>query len=551
MPPPPHLRRPFPGPGMLHPDPFGAGVRPSHGAFPGDMVLHPEIMEQKLVAQEEDMHSLFTENRRLAATHSVLRHELAAAQQELQRVEAQMDAMKAGHEQRMSGLANKMAKMEADLKGSETIRAELQQAHAEANSLVLAREELMAKVHHLTQDLQTNHADGQQVSALVSELDNLKQDYQHCRATYDYERKLRIEHYESLQVMEKNYMSMVREVEKLRAELTNATNLDRSGGSYNNSSGYKESDTTGQRLGGQNAYEDVYGAPQGRGPSGGSAVAYGGAPPGARPAGHDAPARGGPVYDAPRNSAYDAGYDNSRGGSFEPPKGAAAGHEVPKGGPGYDATVAANKGAGGAQVPAAAGNVAGPYGATQTVSPHGSAQAPSPYRSAQAPNPYGSGQAPNPYGSGQAQNSYGSSQAQNPYGSSQAQNPYGSSQAQNQYGSQAPNPYGSAQAPNPYGSAQAQNPYGSGSAQAQNPYGSTQAQNPYGSAQAQNPYGSAQAQNPYGSAQAPNAYGSAQAPNTYGSAQAPNPYGAAQAPPVGGAGFDAPPRGGGGGGAHR
>lgn len=29
--------------------------------------------------------------------------------------------------------------------------------------------------------------------------------------------------------MEKNYISMVREVEKLRAELTNATKLDRSG----------------------------------------------------------------------------------------------------------------------------------------------------------------------------------------------------------------------------------------------------------------------------------------------------------------------------------
>lgn len=51
----------------------------------------------------------------------------------------------------------------------------------------------------------------------------------HCRATYDFERKLRIDHYESLQVMERNYISMVREVEKLRAELTLATNLDRSG----------------------------------------------------------------------------------------------------------------------------------------------------------------------------------------------------------------------------------------------------------------------------------------------------------------------------------
>lgn len=49
-----------------------------------------------------------------------------------------------------------------------------------------------------------------------------------CRATYDYEKKLYNDHLESLQVMEKNYVSMSREVEKLRAELTNTANVDRS-----------------------------------------------------------------------------------------------------------------------------------------------------------------------------------------------------------------------------------------------------------------------------------------------------------------------------------
>lgn len=46
------------------------------------------------------------------------------------------------------------------------------------------------------------------------------------RATYEYEKKLYNDHLESLQVMEKNYMAMSSEVEKLRAELTNSTNID-------------------------------------------------------------------------------------------------------------------------------------------------------------------------------------------------------------------------------------------------------------------------------------------------------------------------------------
>ncbi|KAJ6799900.1 protein FLX-like 2 [Iris pallida] len=444
--PPPHVRRPLPGPGMLHPDPFGPGIRPPPGGYPFDMLPHPpEIMEQKLATQHVEMERLLTENQRLAATHGVLRRELAAAQHELQRLQEHMGAMKAEQEQHLRGLLDKISKMEADLKASEPVKQELQQAHTEAQSLITTRQELISKAKQLTQDLQRSHGDVQQIPALMSELEGLRQEYQHCRATYDYERKLRIDHYESLQVMEKNYISMVREVEKLRAELTNTTNLDKSGGSYGNSAGYKENDSSAQRFVGQNSYEDTYGASQGRGAmGGGGAASYGEPPAGNAPSRpeYDAPIRG-PAYDAPRNSSYEASrvpaasYGSSRGGSYETPKGAAGGYEVPRG-PGYDATTA-SRGAGVAQTATPAGNIAGSYGLAQT---------PLPYGSAQALNPYGSTQAPNQYGSTQAPNQYVSAQAPNQYGSAQAPNQYGSAQAPNQYGSaQTPNPYGSAQAP--------------------------------------------------------------------------------------------------------
>ncbi|XP_010942221.1 protein FLX-like 2 isoform X2 [Elaeis guineensis] len=394
--PPPYLRRPLPSPGILHPEPFGPGIRPPPGAFPFDMLPSPEILEQKLAHQHMEMQRLATENERLAATHSSLRQQLAAAQQDLQRFQTRNGAVIAEQEQQLRVLKDKIAKMEADLKASEPVKVELQQAHAEAQSLIAVRQELISKVQQLTQDLQRSHADAQQIPALMSELDALRQEYQHCRATYDYERKLRIDHYESLQVMEKNYVSMVREVEKLRAELTNATNLDRSGasalgGPFGTRAAHKGNDTSGHHSIGQNAYDDGYGVPQGGGPSSGAARYDGG--PSAQ-AGYDAPR--GPTYDAPRNASYDAsrvaGYGASRGSSYDAPRG--TGYEAPRGSA-YDAS----RGTVVPQAAAPAGSTAAPYGSTQAPSPYGSAQVPSPYGSAQPPT-YGTGQTPNRAGGG-------------------------------------------------------------------------------------------------------------------------------------------------------
>lgn len=387
-----NMRRPLPGPGMFHPEPFGPGVRPPLGALPHDMILPQEVIEHKLAAQHMEMQTLATENQRLAATHSALRHELAAAQHELQRLQTHMSAGKFEHEQKMMAMFDKFAKMEADLRATEPLKVELQQAHAEAQSLVAARQELISKVQELTQDLQKNHGDAQKIPSLISELDGLRQEYQHCRATYDYERKLRIDHFESLQVMEKNYVSMLGEVEKLQRELVNAAHADKTGGSYSSNVGYKENDASGHHSVGQNAYEDGYRAPQGLGPAG-SAAQFGGASIRATPAssrpGYDASRNTG--YEAPRNMGYDTSaapqYETSRAPSYEPPRGLS--YDATRG-PGYET----HSMTGAAQGASATANSVPPYMTAQMQTSYGLAQAPATY-GAHLQATYGTPQASN------------------------------------------------------------------------------------------------------------------------------------------------------------
>ncbi|XP_061353631.1 protein FLX-like 2 [Gastrolobium bilobum] len=410
--PPPHMRRPLPGTGMLHPEVLGHGMHPLPGRGPGpfppfDLMPAPEVLEQKLAAQHVEMQRLATENHRLAATQGTLRQELAAAQHELQVLHAQIGAVRAEREQQMRGLADKIAKMESELQATEPLKLELQQAQGEARNLVVSREELVSKAQQLSQELQRTHADVQQIPALMSELECLRQEYQHCRATFEYEKKLYNDHLESLQGMEKNYISMSREVEKLRAELTNTANVDKkSSVPYGGTPGTNENEASGLPLG-KNTYEDGYPVAQGRGflsaASGGGAAGAttaAGAQPGAVSAstGYNAPrgpgydASAGPAYDAQRAGTYDAqrltGYDAVRGSAYDSQRGAVfdaqrTGYDPQRGtgydlqrsqgyemhrGPGYDASRASgydaqSRGAVGPHGQAPPGNNM-PYGST-------------------------------------------------------------------------------------------------------------------------------------------------------------------------------------------
>ncbi|XP_078431503.1 sarcolemmal membrane-associated protein [Wolffia australiana] len=264
-----------PQPTMINPEPFVPDLRLSQRPRFFDMAPPPEIMEQKLIFQHSEMQKLAHENHRLGSSQVILRQDLASAQQELHRLQAQINLMKAEKEQTIKGLQDKMAGIEAELRVAEPINVELQQAHAEAQTLLSVRQELISRVQQLTQQLKLSQAELQQIPPLLSELEGLRREYHNFRLTYDHERKFYSDHLDSLQLMEKNYVAMLKEVEKLRNELANTTSSDRrAGGQYGTNVGYQgaESYTPNMSMHAapaqlsaiQNPRDDAYNAHQGR-----------------------------------------------------------------------------------------------------------------------------------------------------------------------------------------------------------------------------------------------------------------------------------------------
>lgn len=244
---PPHmLRGPMGGPGMRP-----MGMRPMGPGLDG-LPPSPALVEEKLATQHAEIQRLLTENQRLAATHVALRQELAAAQQELQRLQQVLGGMQAEKEQQFRAIAEKSAKMEADLRSMEPLKADLQRAQADAQKLLATRQELSAQVQQLTQELHRGRADSQLLPTMKADMETLRQEVQRARTAFEFEKKANTELLEQRGAMEKNLVSMAREVEKLRAELTNAEKKSRTsgyGGGYGPDSTYSSVPSYGDGYG--------------------------------------------------------------------------------------------------------------------------------------------------------------------------------------------------------------------------------------------------------------------------------------------------------------
>ncbi|XP_010943972.1 protein FLX-like 1 isoform X2 [Elaeis guineensis] len=233
--PPPAMK----GPPPLHEPPppaFGRGLGPMHPAFldemrevppfgrgpPRPFPPHPAIIEERLAAQHQEIQGLLVDNQRLAATHVALKQELAAVHHEIDRINHAAASAHAERDLQLREAYDKSMKLESELHAVEAMRAELIQIREDIQKLNAVRQELTGQVQVLTQDLSRASADLQQAPAVKAEVETLKREVQRVRAGIEYEKKGYAESYEQGQVMEKNLISMAREVEKLRAEVANA-----------------------------------------------------------------------------------------------------------------------------------------------------------------------------------------------------------------------------------------------------------------------------------------------------------------------------------------
>ncbi|KAI7980339.1 Protein FLX-like 3 [Camellia lanceoleosa] len=191
------------------------------GPMPHPVPPHPAMLEDELQMQHVEIRRLLGENRRLVEDRMALQRELGAAKEELHHMNLAIADIRGEQEMHSRELIERGLKLEADLRATEPLKNEAVQLRAEVQKLNTIRQDLAGQVQNLTQDLAKLKADNLQIPLLRADIDGLHQELMRSRNAIDYEKKANIELMEQRQAMEKNLVSMAREVEKLRAELAN------------------------------------------------------------------------------------------------------------------------------------------------------------------------------------------------------------------------------------------------------------------------------------------------------------------------------------------
>ncbi|KAI3901222.1 hypothetical protein MKX01_039748 [Papaver californicum] len=197
--------------------PYARGPPPPPHPVPRP-VPHPAMLEDELEMQHVEIRRLVADNRRLIDDRIGLQRELGGAKEEIHRLNMVIGDIRADKDAHSRELIEKGLKLEADLRATEPLRNEAMQLRNEVQKLNNLRKELAGQVENLTQELGRARADIQQIPMMRAEIDGMHQELMRARSAFEYEKKANVELLEQRQAMEKNLVSMAREVEKLRAD---------------------------------------------------------------------------------------------------------------------------------------------------------------------------------------------------------------------------------------------------------------------------------------------------------------------------------------------
>ncbi|ONK61282.1 uncharacterized protein A4U43_C08F28080 [Asparagus officinalis] len=205
----------------------------------------PHSIEEELAMGHDEIRRLVSDNRLLLDENVAMKREIDAAREELHVLGQAIPKIRAEKEVKTREYIQMGLKLEAELRAVEPMRAEAVELQSEVKKLDALRQEMTTKIQSMTKDLKRVQAENQQIPKLRMEMESLHEDLVRVRTGYEYEQKVHVEQMEQRQAMEKNLVSMAREIEKLRARGPGT-------GTYGADMGYQAS------------YIDGYGREQGR-----------------------------------------------------------------------------------------------------------------------------------------------------------------------------------------------------------------------------------------------------------------------------------------------
>ncbi|XP_010542435.1 PREDICTED: protein FLX-like 3 [Tarenaya hassleriana] len=193
----------------------------------------PSSLLEDLEIQHAEIRRLLSDNHTLADDRVVLERKLDAAKDELHRMNLVISDVRVEQDLRVREFIEERHKLEADVRAMESYKKEATQLHSEVQKLNDLKLDLTREVQALRKDLIKLQEENKQIPVLRADVKSLQQDLMHARAAIEYEKKEKLELMDQRLTMEKNMVSMAREVEKLRAELTTISSRPWGfGGSY-------------------------------------------------------------------------------------------------------------------------------------------------------------------------------------------------------------------------------------------------------------------------------------------------------------------------------
>ncbi|XP_019160345.1 PREDICTED: protein FLX-like 3 [Ipomoea nil] len=196
----------------------GPPARPVMQRGPGPLPPHPAALEEELEIQHRDMQRILADNRHVLDENVMLERELTAVKDEILRLGQFIPKLHGDNEVQAREYIERGLKLEAELHSAEPLRAELGGLRADAQKLNGFRQELSTQVQSLTKDLNQLQTENKQVAAMKADIDGMRKELVEARRVYELEKKENTELVEQNQAMEKDLVSMAREMERLRAE---------------------------------------------------------------------------------------------------------------------------------------------------------------------------------------------------------------------------------------------------------------------------------------------------------------------------------------------
>ncbi|KAL6634089.1 hypothetical protein ACP70R_026760 [Stipagrostis hirtigluma subsp. patula] len=198
---------------------------PGHGRFSSPTGGVPRPIPT--IPFHEEFVSRHDQIQRIAASNTLVLEDILGLREELASMENEVHTLinqtipriHADNELECRAIIQRGLELEEEVHAIEPIKEEVLRLTSEKMELLALREELSEKVRSCYRELEQIESENKQIPAIRAEFHELQEELLRARRAYEYEKQAKVELVEERRTMERDFLHMKIQADKLRAEL--------------------------------------------------------------------------------------------------------------------------------------------------------------------------------------------------------------------------------------------------------------------------------------------------------------------------------------------